>query len=599
MTIIRGALAALALAVLLTPAGAMTREELNQAAMERMKKDVTFLASPECEGRGATTQGLKKAGDYVAAEFKKIGLKPGFQGSYFQPYAIAGAVGSLELAGPQGQKLKLKQGDHFIPLGYDQKGEVDAPLVFAGYGVVCSDPPYDDYAGLDVKGKVVVALRDTPRSAPTGRTREMNEASSFTAKLAAAKRRGAAGMLFVNDADTAADGDHPADYSFASVTRGGSHIPAATLRRHFVDQMLPPNLKLGAIEKSIDHDMKPRSMALPGWTARLAVERKNDAIPLRNVVGVLDGEGPLADETVVVGAHYDHLGYGGPSSNAPSKKRAIHHGADDNGSGTTAMLELARRFAAQKPRQGRRLVFVAFSGEELGLFGSAHYCKEPAYPLARTAAMYNLDMVGRLSKDKETGLDRVLTEGHGTAKEFEGLIDAGAKKYGFALKKQASGFGPSDHASFCSKKVPVLFVWTGVHADYHKPSDTADKINLEGMRRVVDMSEEIIARLTQMDRPTFLEVKGAPMGRPSSGPRLGIRPGYSDAEGVEVEGVSSGGAAEKAGVKDGDRIVEIAGKPVKNINEYMQAMALQKKGATIEIVVVRGKETKKLKVNLE
>lgn len=600
MTIIRGALGVVALALVLTPATrAATREELNQAAMERMKKDVAFLASPECEGRGATTEGLKKAGDYVAAEFKKIGLKPGCNGSYFQPYAITGAVGTLELAGPQGQKIKLKRGAHFIPLGYDQKGEADAPLVFAGYGVTCADPAYDDYAKLDVKGKIVVVLRDTPRSAPTGRTKEMNTAASFAAKLTLARKKGAAGMLFVNDADTAADGDHPADYSFATLTRGGSHLLAATLRRDFLDLMLPPNLKLAAIEKNIDHDMKPRSMELAGWSAKLAAASKADAIPLRNVVGVLEGDGPLANETIVVGAHYDHLGYGGPSSNAQGKKRAIHFGADDNGSGTTAMMELARRFAAQKQRQGRRLVFLAFSGEELGLFGSAHYCKNPVFPLDRTAAMYNLDMVGRLSKDKETGLDRVLTEGHGTAKEFQELIDAGAKKYGFTLKKQASGFGPSDHASFCGKKIPVLFVWTGVHADYHKPSDTADKINLEGLRRVVDMSEEIVSRFTQMDKPTFLEVKGAAMGRPSSGPRLGIRPGYTDAEGVEVEGVSSGGAAEKGGMKDGDRIVEIAGKPVKNINEYMQAMGLQKKGTTIEVTVVRGKEKKTLKVNLE
>ncbi|MFO0840981.1 MAG: M28 family peptidase [Gemmataceae bacterium] len=600
MTIMRGVWGAVALAVALAATGsAATREELNRAAVERMRKDIFFLASPQCEGRGATTKGLKRAGDYIAAEFKRIGLKPGYQGGYFQPYAIAGAVGSLELVGPQGQKITLKQGAQFIPLGHDQKGVAAGPLVFAGYGVSCSDPEYDDYAGLDVKGKVVVLLRDTPRSAPTGRTKEMVEAASFSAKLTLAKKRGAAGALFVNDADTAADGDAPADFSFAPVMRGGSHIPAATMRRDLLDRMLPPNLQLGAIEKAIDHDLKPRSRELPGWSARLAVERKADAIPLRNVVGVLDGSGPLANETVVVGAHYDHLGYGGPSSNAPSKKRAIHLGADDNGSGTTAMMELARRFADQRQRQGRRLVFIAFSGEELGLFGSAHYCKEPVFPLADTASMFNLDMVGRLTKDKETGLDRVLTEGHGTAKGFKELIDGQAKKRGFLLKSQESGFGPSDHASFCGKKVPVLFVWTGVHEDYHKPSDTADKINLEGMRRVVDMGEEIVERLATMARPAFVEVKGAPIGRPSSGPRLGIRPGYGGEEGVEVESVTSGGAAEKAGMQGGDRIVEIAGKPVKNINEYMQAMATRKKGDKIDVIVIRAKERKTLKVNLE
>ncbi len=601
MTKYRNCIALAVVALVGSLSWAAAREALNRAAAEaRMKKDVTFLASPECEGRGATTQGLKIAGDYIAAEFERIGLKPGYNGTYFQPYAITGAVGTLELTGPQGQTITLKQGPQFVPLGYDQKGEATAPLVFAGYGLSCTNPTYDDYANLDVKDKIVVVLRDTPRASQPNRPKEMTSAASFIAKLNLARKKGAVGVLFVNDAETAEEGDAPADYSFTSLSRGGSHLLSATMRREFLDLMLPPTMKLATLEKIIDATLEPRSMELTGWKAKLAVERRADGIPLRNVIGYLEGSGPLADETIVVGAHYDHLGYGGPSSMSQGKKRAIHFGADDNGSGTTAMLELARRFASIPQRQGRRLVFLAFSGEELGLFGSRHYVNHPVFPLEKTAAMYNLDMVGRLTKDKDTGLDRLQTEGHGTAAGFKEILEEGAKKYGFTLKMQASGFGPSDHASFCGKKIPVIFVWTGTHADYHRPSDTADKINLEGMCRIVDMSEEIITRFTQMDKPAFIEVRGAAMGRPSTGPRLGIRPGdYNDAEGVKIDGVSEGGPAEKAGIKANDVIIQMAGKPVKNINDYMAVMALQKKDTTIEVIVLRGKEKKTLKVVLE
>jgi hypothetical protein len=364
--------------------------------------------------------------------------------------------------------------------------------------------------------------------------------------------------------------------------------------------MLPAGKVLRDIEKKIDRNLKPSSFDLPGWKVDLEV-KNGQLIGLKNVVGVLDGAGPLANETVVVGAHYDHLGYGGPSSLARSKRREIHHGADDNGSGTTSIMELARRFGAMKNRPGRRLVFIAFSGEELGLFGSRHYCNTPLFPLDKTAAMYNLDMVGRLRIDQKTSKGRILTEGHGTAKPFKELIDNLAKKHDFMFaSQQASGFGPSDHASFCGKNIPVLFVWTGVHEDYHRPTDTADKIDVHGMRRIVDMSEEAITTLTKMEKPAFVVVKGSGGPRPSSGPRLGFRPGYgSDKPGVEVDGVTPGGPADKAGIKGGDVIVGVAGKEVKDLRTYMVAMSAQKKGTTIEVEVLRGGKKVKLKVKLE
>ncbi len=574
----------------------------------RLRKDVTFLASPACEGRGPMTKGLAKAADYVAAELKKAGLKPANRGDYFQPFTIPATVktgpAKLVLTGPNGRGATLKEGTHFQAVALGGAGNVHGELVFAGYGVTSEKPAYDDYAGLDVAGKIVVVLRDVPRAKSKDHPPSFRMQAALTRKLALAEKKKALAVLFVNNAAGGRDGDSLLDFNFTALAKSSAKLPALHVRRSVLEKLLQAtaNLKLADVEKEIDRDFKPQSRELTGWTATVEVQAKRDRIGLKNVVGVLEGNGPLADETVVVGAHYDHLGYGGTSSRSGGTKMAIHPGADDNASGTTAMMELARRFAAKQDRQGRRLVFVAFSGEEIGLLGSRHYCAAPLFALKDTAAMFNLDMVGRLSPDPKTKKARLLSEGGGTAKEFKSLLDDLAKKYDFQHTGKASGFGPSDHDSFCHKKVPVLFLWTGYHADYHMPSDTADKINVAGMRRVVDMSEEAIAYLaTVPNKPAFVEVKGKAGPRPSKGPRLGIAPdyGHEKDDGVMVFSVTDGTPAARGGVKAGDLIVRIANKEVKNLQTYMEAMAPQKRGSTINVVVVRGGKNVTLKVRLE
>jgi hypothetical protein len=566
----------------------------------RLKKDVTFLASDRCEGRGPTTKGLNRAARYIAGRFKEIGLKPGVKGSYFQPFRIPGAEGSLVLTGPAGQQIELSQRVHFRPLGMDQKGEVSGPVVFAGFGIRSAS--YDDYAGLDVEDKVVVVLRDTPRPTDPKVGKLLREFAPLVRKLATAEKLKAKAVLVLNDTEAAAEGDRLVDYSYSFFNpRGGEHLPAFMVRRDVVEGMLGAGVTLGGLERRIHRDLKPASRELTGWQVSLKVAPRRDLIPLKNVVGVLEGSGPLANETVVVGAHYDHLGYGGASSLDRAKVPAIHHGADDNGSGTAGMIELALRFSAIPARQGRRLVFIAFSGEEVNLLGSRHYCRNPLYPLGETAAMFNLDMIGRLRPDKKTGKDRLLVQGTGSATPFKELIDNLAQKYEFKVGAQASGDGPSDHAEFYGKKVPVLFFWTDVHPDYHRPSDTADRLNVAGMRKVVDASEETVKALATMDRPAYRYVPGSIMARPSKGPRLSIRPSYfpSEVEGLEVDAVTPEGPADRAGMQDEDVIVSIAGRQVRNMATYMQAMSLQKKGTTIEVVVLRKGAKKTLKVKLD
>jgi hypothetical protein len=352
---------------------------------------------------------------------------------------------------------------------------------------------------------------------------------------------------------------------------------------------------LGDIESAINREARPHSLPIPSWQVELQVEVERDFITLKNVIGVLEGKGPLADETVVVGAHYDHLGYGERGSLARGVK-AIHYGADDNASGTVAVLELARRFAEIPDRQGRRLVFILFSGEEQGLLGSRYYCEHPVFPLEKTAVMVNFDMVGRLRDDKLT------VYGTGTAKGFDKLIDELGKKYGFQITKVATGFGPSDHAAFYGRKIPVFHFFTGTHPQYHRPTDTVETINVPGIRRIVDMGEELIAHLaTLQPRPEYVAVAqpAKPGGTPARGPRLGIMPNYDDTkEGVLVEDVVPDGPAAKAGIQRGDRIVEIAGKPVPNLTAYMAVMASLKPQDKVEITVLRGDKRVKLQAEL-
>jgi hypothetical protein len=492
-------------------------------------------------------------------------------------------------------------------MGVSGPGTVSGEVVFVGYGITSKDPEIDEYAGLDVAGKVVVILRDTPRAdnrfVHDGLDRR--KYSSMTEKMTNAVAHKAAAILFVNDRDTADDGDDLLPFSYY----GGAgpsimrlpEIPAIHVRRSVVEQML--GARLENLERDIDRDLKPRSAAAAGWTASLSIDvkRTKDALTAKNVVGVLEGAGKLADETVVIGAHYDHIGYSGPLSPAKEKKAAIHHGADDNASGAASVMELARRFAAVPKREGRRLVFVAFSGEECGLYGSDAYCAHPPFPLADTAAMVNLDMTGRLRTDSKEKKDHVLVEGSGTAKTFDSFLDTLAKKHDLFMTKKPSGFGPSDHASFYQKKIPVIFYWTGNHPDYHRPTDTADKINVAGMRKVVELAEDTVAYLAEVpERPGYVKVVGPSMVAAGDGPRLGIVPDYGDpSEGVLLSDVREGGPASKAGLKGGDRIVAMGGVEVKNIEDYTAKLVTLKKGDTIDVVVMRDNQKIVFKVKLE
>jgi hypothetical protein len=570
-------------------------------SLESIKKDVFFLAGEECEGRGLKTVGIQKAADYIAASFKASGLKSAFaDGSYFQPFSIketsldAGGH-KLNLAGPGGKALEGMFNRDFTVCGLSGPGKVKGEVVFAGYGIRV-DGKYDDYANLDVNNKVVIILRRAPGAKGLLTQAEIDQHSPLVAKINLATKLGATGVIFANNMEQAGKDDPLMGFDYARDDSKPSPVPVVHASRKFIDQLLQATIEkpLGILEKEIDDTKSPRSFTFKGWTADLAASISVKELPMKNVVGVLEGAGPLKDEIVVIGAHYDHLGHGERGTKVFGSTD-IHYGADDNASGTSGLLELARRLGSQKERVGRKIVFVAFTGEERGLFGSMHFCEKPPFPTKDMVAMFNMDMIGRVRPDEKTKKDTLLVGGVGSAKSFEKLLDDTNTKYDFQIQKSMSGTGPSDHTSFYLAKVPVYFFFSGDHPEYHTPKDRPETINVVGINKVVDMVNEMVNVVsTGPVRPEYVAgVGGSMSGGAGGGPKLGVMPRYDDAEtrGMEIGGIVPGGAAEAAGFKKGDRITSIAGKPVKNVQDYMKAMAGVKRGEEVEIKLERdGKE---------
>ncbi|MEX0977940.1 MAG: M28 family peptidase, partial [Pirellulales bacterium] len=378
----------------------------------------------------------------------------------------------------------------------------------------------------------------------------------------------------------------------------GRAFPVLACRRAALDPVVQAALgtSLAALEAEIDKGPTPKSRELTGWRAVGESTVDHQETEVKNVVAVLEGEGPHADETIVIGAHYDHLGLGGSGSAAPGVTE-IHNGADDNGSGTTVLLEMARQLAGRGKKLPRRIVFIAFTGEERGLVGSARYVREPLVPLASTVAMINLDMVGRLNDEK------LIVHGTGTAKGFDDLVDRLGKQYDFKITKQPGGFGPSDHSSFYGAKVPVLFFFTGSHKDYHRPSDDFEKLNISGMRRIGEMVSDTAVALAEDDkRPEYLEVKGIADMIRSGGdrPYFGSIPDFAqDQPGYALTGVAKGGPAERGGLKAGDNIIQFGDSKIGNLEDFDSALRKYKAGDKVPVTVKRGSEELKLDVTLD
>ncbi|KLU06396.1 putative aminopeptidase [Rhodopirellula islandica] len=682
------------------------------ASAESLAKDLRYLTSEELAGRSAVGPEILKAADYIAERYREIGLETRLYGdSPMQPVEMAtgsqptsSADNRLRWSSPGTEPTAIELENQFMPLAIGTtQGDVEAHIVWVGYGIRAADLGYDDYAAFQlasgeqpsekngsVEGKIVMMLRKEPGFAdpnsPFDGVKNTRHAF-FDTKVSTAIDQGAVGVLLVNDpvstermvqaihqryraeekrlqALTTQLNALPAEatnlrtaltkqldrvnemlgnreqevaqakWGMLGVAEAGMRplqgnekvtdpqtgkssrrpaIPVASISREAADHLLKQMASLPstnedddsralfakgltAVEEAIDADYKPKVIASTGLRGRLQVGLTKATATSPNVLGVLEGKGKLADETIVIGAHYDHVGMGGMGSLAPGTIE-IHNGADDNASGTSTMLAVAERVVDELNRttDHRRIVFIAFTGEERGLLGSKHYCSQPRFPISNTVAMLNMDMVGRL-RDNE-----LTIYGTGTATGFESLVlglNKGMQQTSrpFKLNLVSTGYGPSDHASFYEAGVPVLFFFTGLHSDYHRPSDDFEKLNLDGMTRITDIVSQAANRVATMDeRPPYTQTNKDFQIRHQMKVVLGIQ---MDPNSNQVAGVMDPSAAKEGGVQVGDQLIKAGDRTIQTVNDLREELRPKSPGDSLRLTIQRDEEEMELMVRL-
>ena len=586
---LHGALAALAI----LPALAAAPYDITP---ESYLAHIKFLASPDLKGRLTGTPELNQAADYIAAQFSKAGLQP-LRGSYFQDFEVTARTalsdGDRLTLHAGGHSKELKQGTDFVPLNLSGNGKASGAIVFAGYGITAPEYHYDDYSHVDVRERIVIVVRHEPqeneeKSVFAGKN--LTEHALFSSKIVNAKLHGAKAVLIVNDPPNHPGNNDELSHFEPLMATEDYGIPVEQVSVQAVNELLAGSREsLRNVLGEIDRDLTPHSFALqPEVTATAAVDLKQEKRTVHNVVAYWPGQ---TEEYVILGAHYDHLGTGQQNSLALSQIGKIHPGADDNASGTAGVIELARHLAAAGVHR-RGFLFLCFAGEEEGLLGSAYYAAHPLKPVSDTVAMINMDMIGRLRDNK------LYIGGVATGSTFKTLVEHATEHAGFqADQSEMGGYGASDHTSFTAKQVPTLFFFSGLHSDYHTPSDTWDKINPKDAVRVLGEVSEIATALADaVDRPQFVRVAGNPhsgnvaaSGGGGYGPYFGSIPDFgSPPHGVRFSGVHAASPAAKAGLKAGDVLVEFDGKPIDNLYDFTYALRQHKPGDKIKVKVLRG-----------
>ena len=577
-----------------------------KAYMEHVK----FLASEDLEGRGNGSPGLESAAEYIAARFREAGLEPaGDDGTFFQRFEM-----TTGLSVDPGNSMTLHSGRSVTRLdvgsdyeilstsGGQGSGPGALPVVFAGYGISAPALRYDDYTSVDAAGTAVLVFthepqEHDPRSPFEGQTNTMH--STVMRKVEVARKNGAGAILIVDDTNHRPSGERfrrwlrePQAEDFG--------IPVYFLSRDEVQRALGARLNLEAASSEIDRDLSPKSRPLTDVTVNVVERITRVRRPVRNVIGTVKGADPaLQSEVVIVGAHYDHLGRSGRFSMSQNTTGQIHHGADDNASGTAAVIEMARAAVVSRKEFRRSLIFMTFAGEEHGLLGSSHYVNHPTVPLDRTVAMINLDMVGRAG-------GRIMVDGLGNAPSIDDDLKAAESASPLKLRalRGGPGAGASDDATFLLRKIPSINFFSGFHSDYHRPSDTWEKIDANGGAGVADLALALARELAnRSERPPFVETVQQEQNPHTSGnvgavsgygPYFGSVPDFAnEGQGVKFAEVRSGSPAAKAGLRGGDVMIAFAGMPIKTLYDFTFALREKKPGDRVEVLVLRdGKEVK-------
>ena len=629
------------------------------ASAEKLQKHISYLASDKLEGRRTGTQGSTDAAKYIAAEFGKLGLRPAgakanswrrttplnaFQqtfpyvagvelgkGNSFRTGDVIELIKGLENSIAGADPSKVTVGVNWTPLGFSSNAQVNGELVFVGYGITASELKHDDYGSGLAKGRIAIALQGTPDGEnPHG---QFTRFEGVRWKAVAARNAGAKALIVIAREENFAN-ERLAKLTYDN-SGGQAGLPVIVISRQLADKIFQLSATTLSLTEQEVANKTAGTRVLTG-SLSLTTDIVRNEVTAYNVIGVLEGSDPaLKNETIIIGAHFDHLGHGGEGSLAANSTE-IHHGADDNASGTAGVLELARIVSTQRPRPKRTIVFMGFSGEEEGLLGSNYYVNHPLLPLENTVAMINMDMIGRM-KDR-----KVIIGGMGTAKEWRGIIDSynlsGNKapvlssmtatpgtsdpppltvatsatsppvtksdsNKTFDVTYQEDGLGPSDHSSFYLKHIPVLFFWTGTHNDYHKPSDTFDKINYTDEVRILMLVARIVNDVDRSEkRLTYTVAKSDSQQGRSTGFRvyLGTIPNYSDSnDGLLIDGVRDDSPAAKAGLKAGDKIIKIGTRDIKNVYDYTYALGEMKAGEEYVVELMRAGEKLTLKIKPE
>ncbi len=592
----------------------------DREALRRLTADVAWLADDELRGRRAGTGGEMMAAEGLVRRLEEIGLlEPAGSDGFLQPFTVPldprdGGGSRIEFGSVFGDPDTLFAPDSIAPLTASERGEARGPLVFRGFGIVAPDREWDDYGDADVKGAIVLVIDGEPSGgkqpeAPAQGTSSENPhgptvipgggwgpSASVLHKIMNAKRRGAVGVLLAPHPDRLHE--PIARFDPSRDVRAG--LPALAIRGKLAARLVP----------DFDYEGRARALAEANATDRpdlLAVKEPAEILVFADVVretgtatNVLARIPGRGGPTVVVGAHFDHLGLGGSGSLAPGGYGRIHNGADDNASGTAAVLEIGRRLKQGEPPAGD-VILALWSGEELGLLGSAWCVDHPTIPLDRVRANVNLDMVGR------AGNGKLAVLGAGTSAAFAGWMEELGRTTGLTLDVNLGGaaIGGSDHMSFLKKEIPALHLFSGLHADYHKPTDDAERFEPEGAARVVELSLALVARIQA--EPELAYVKPAAGETPAGEPvrsrwsvRFGSMPDYAwSGTGLKLAGTSPGGPAERAGLIAGDHLLQVGDVQIATIHDFMYALQTYKPGDVVLTRFLRGEEEQRVRVTLE
>jgi hypothetical protein len=568
---------------------------------------VGALAGDAAQGRLTGSQGESLAADYIVTQLKRIGAKPlPGQRDYRMAFEFTagasdgGSVVLVEKAGSRTNIVAPASGDSVRALSFSDDGTVKGAVVFAGYGIVVPESQnfgYDSYATLDVKDKIVLVLRYFPEDADQKTKSILARYSDLRYKAMAARQRGAKALLVVTGPNSPNAGELiPMSFDTALA---GSGIVAASIRGEIGNEIFATmgdaSKTLAAAQKSLDSaNPHVAGFEIPGATVTVTAKVKREKKSGHNVVAYLPATAPpgsLQKPWIALGAHYDHLGHGENGNSLADKSEVgkTHHGADDNASGSAAVLAAGEALSKETTRR-RNVLLEFWSGEEIGLIGSSAYVNAPPVPIDQLAAYFNFDMVGRMQDNKLT------VQAAGSSDAWGRVIEQANVAAGFDLLVQADPYQPTDVSSFYQAGVPSLNFFTGTHTDYHRPSDTADKINYEDLDRVVAFATAIARRVGNGDQPpVYAKVQQETQGGARAGVRVftGTIPDYStEVKGLLLSGVIDGGPAAEAGLQKGDVIVEIAGQTIANIYDYTYALEVLKIGEPTKVVYMRGAERK-------